>query len=84
MLCGIIFTYIQKEVVKMAELFDSFLQFDLGVFQWIQGIQNDFLDMLMVGITTLGNSRVRSFVYKKIPQGRLCGYCCFTRYAYLQ
>lgn len=40
----------------MAELFDSFLQFDLGVFQWIQGIQNDFLDMLMVGITTLGNA----------------------------
>ncbi len=40
----------------MQTIFDSFLNFDLSVFQWIQGIQNDFLDALMVGITTLGNS----------------------------
>lgn len=40
----------------MQALFDSFLQFDLSVFQWIQSIQNDFLDALMVGITTLGNA----------------------------
>lgn len=40
----------------MEALFDSFLQFDLSVFQWIQGIHNDFLDALMVGITTLGNA----------------------------
>ncbi len=40
----------------MGEMFDSFLQFDLSVFQWIQSIQNDFLDVLMVGITTLGNA----------------------------
>ena len=39
----------------MQEIFDSFLNFDLSIFQWIQGIQNDFLDTLMVGITTLGN-----------------------------
>lgn len=39
----------------MQAIFDSFLTFDLGVFQWIQSIQNDFLDALMVGITTLGN-----------------------------
>ncbi len=40
----------------MQAIFDSFLEFDLGVFQWIQGIQNDFFDALMVGITTLGNA----------------------------
>lgn len=40
----------------MQSLFDSFLDFDLSVFQWIQGIRNDFLDMFMVGITTLGNA----------------------------
>ncbi len=40
----------------MQSVFDSFLDFDLSVFQWIQSIQNDFLDMLMVGITTLGNA----------------------------
>ena len=39
----------------MVEFFDSFLSFDLSVFQWIQGIQNELLDALMVGITTLGN-----------------------------
>lgn len=39
----------------MVELFDSFLQFDLSVFQWIQSIHNEFLNALMVGITTLGN-----------------------------
>jgi undecaprenyl-diphosphatase len=31
------------------------LNFDLSVFQWIQGIQNELLNALMVGITTLGN-----------------------------
>ncbi len=36
--------------------FDSFLGFDLNVFQWIQSIQNDFLDTLLVGVTTLGNA----------------------------
>ncbi len=40
----------------MQSVFDSFLDFDLSVFQWIQGIHNDFLDALMVGITTLGNA----------------------------
>ncbi len=39
----------------MQEIFDSFLNFDLSVFQWIQSIQNEFLNALMVGITTLGN-----------------------------
>ena len=43
-------------MVKMEALFDSFLQFDLSVFQWIQGIHNDFLDTLMKGVTTLGNA----------------------------
>lgn len=31
----------------MVELFDSFLQFDLSVFQWIQSIHNEFLNALM-------------------------------------
>ena len=39
----------------MQTIFDSFLVFDLSVFQWIQNIQNEFLDALMVGVTTLGN-----------------------------
>ena len=39
----------------MHAIFDSFLNFDLSVFQWIQSIQNEFFDALMVGITTLGN-----------------------------
>lgn len=40
----------------MEAIFDSFLEFDLSVFQWVQSIQNDFLDTLMVGITSLGNA----------------------------
>lgn len=36
--------------------FDSLLSFDLSVFEWIQGIQNGFLDAVMVGITTTGNA----------------------------
>ena len=39
----------------MQAIFDSFLNFDLSVFQWIQSVQNEILDALMVGITTLGN-----------------------------
>lgn len=39
----------------MQAIFDSFLDFDLSVFQWIQSIQNEIFDALMVGITTLGN-----------------------------
>lgn len=37
-------------------MFDSFLSFDLSVFEWIQGIQNEFLSTIMVFITTLGNA----------------------------
>ena len=40
----------------MQSLFDSLLEFDFSVFQWIQGIHNDFLDAVMGGITTLGNA----------------------------
>ena len=40
----------------MELFFDSLLGFDLSVFQWIQSIQNGFLDALMVGVTTLGNA----------------------------
>ncbi len=42
----------------MQSMFDSFLDFDLSVFRWIQGIHNDFLDAVMVGITTLGNAGI--------------------------
>ncbi len=42
----------------MNGLFDSFLEFDLKVFEWIQGIHNEFLDAVMVGITTLGNAGI--------------------------
>ncbi len=42
----------------MQAIFDSFLNFDLSVFQWIQSIQNEIFDALMVGITTLGNGGV--------------------------
>lgn len=40
----------------MEAVFDSFLEFDLSVFQWIQSIQNPILNAIMVGITTLGNA----------------------------
>lgn len=40
----------------MGEIFDSFLEFDLSVFQWIQSIQNPILNAVMVGITTVGNA----------------------------
>ena len=42
----------------MQAIFDSFLDFDLSVFQWIQSIQNEIFDALIVGITTLGNGGV--------------------------
>ncbi len=42
----------------MTALFDSFLGFDLSVFQWIQSIQNSFLSTLMVIITTLGDEGI--------------------------
>ncbi len=42
----------------MQEIFDSFLGFDLSVFQWVQGIHNELLDTVMVGITTLGNAGI--------------------------
>ncbi len=45
-----------NEGESMQNLFDSFLSFDLSIFEWIQSIQNDFLDAVMVGITTLGNA----------------------------
>lgn len=40
----------------MEVVFDSFLGFDLSVFQWIQSIQNPILNAIMVGVTTLGNA----------------------------
>lgn len=40
----------------MQQIFDSFLNFDLSVFEWIQTIQGTFLDKIMVFITTLGEN----------------------------
>ena len=38
--------------------FDSFLSFDLGVFEWIQNIHNPILTSIMVVITTLGDEGI--------------------------
>ncbi|MBR5437993.1 MAG: phosphatase PAP2 family protein [Clostridia bacterium] len=42
----------------MDAIFNSFLGFDLGVFQWVQSIQSSFLTTLMVIITTLGDEGI--------------------------
>ena len=42
----------------MDAIFDSFLSFDLGVFEWIQSIQNSILTTIMVVITTLGDEGI--------------------------
>lgn len=42
----------------MDAIFDSFLSFDLGVFEWIQSIQNSILTSIMVIITTLGDEGI--------------------------
>ena len=39
----------------MDAIFDSFLNFDLGVFEWIQSIHTPILTTIMVIITTLGD-----------------------------
>lgn len=40
------------------EFFDAFLNFDLSVFEWVQGIQNSILTAIMVTITTLGDEGI--------------------------
>lgn len=42
----------------MSAVFDSFLHFDLSVFQWVQSIQNPILTAIMVTITTLGEEGI--------------------------
>ncbi|MBQ3137444.1 MAG: phosphatase PAP2 family protein [Clostridia bacterium] len=42
----------------MDALFNSFLGFDLSVFEWIQNIQSPFLSAIMVIITTLGDEGI--------------------------
>ena len=42
----------------MDALFDSFLSFDLGVFEWVQNIQSPILTTIMVVITTLGDEGI--------------------------
>ena len=42
----------------MDAIFDSFLGFDLGVFEWIQSIHNPILTTIMVVITTLGDEGI--------------------------
>ena len=42
----------------MDAIFDSFLNFDLGVFEWIQSIHNPILTTIMVVITTLGDEGI--------------------------
>ena len=42
----------------MDAIFDSFLSFDLGVFEWIQSIQSPILTSIMVVKTTLGDEGI--------------------------
>ena len=42
----------------MDAIFDSFLSFDLGVFEWIQNIHSPILTSIMVIITTLGDEGI--------------------------
>ena len=42
----------------MDAIFDSFLSFDLGVFEWIQSIHSPVLTTIMVIITTLGDEGI--------------------------
>lgn len=42
----------------MDAIFDSFLNFDLGVFEWIQNIHSPILTAIMVIITTLGDEGI--------------------------
>ncbi len=42
----------------MTAIFDSFLGFDLAVFEWIQSIHNSFLTAIMTTITTLGDDGI--------------------------
>lgn len=42
----------------MDAIFESFLGFDLSVFEWVQGIQNSVLTTIMVVITTLGDEGI--------------------------
>ncbi len=42
----------------MDAVFNSFLGFDLSVFEWVQSIQSAFLSALMVIITTLGDEGI--------------------------
>ncbi len=42
----------------MAAIFDSFLGFDLSVFEWVQSIHTPILNAIMVVITTLGDEGI--------------------------
>lgn len=42
----------------MTQIFDSFLHFDLNIFEWIQSIQNPILDMFFKIYTTLGEAGI--------------------------
>ncbi len=44
--------------MKMAAIFDSFLGFDLSVFEWVQSIHTPILNAIMVIITTLGDEGI--------------------------
>lgn len=47
-----------EQVYKFKAFFDKFLDFDLAVFEWVQGIQGKFMTALMVTITTLGDEGI--------------------------
>ena len=58
----------------MDAIFNSFLGFDLSVFEWVQSIQSSFLSALMVIITTLGDEDIIFFDYlvKKTGSEKVC------------
>lgn len=42
----------------MTAIFDSFLHFDLSIFEWVQSIQNNILDMFFKYYTMLGEAGI--------------------------
>ena len=47
----------------MAEMFTSFLPFDLSVFEWVQTIHNSVLSAILVAITTLGEGGIIFIIF---------------------
>lgn len=55
---GVEYSLRTEQVYKYKALFDPFLNFDLSVFEWVQGIQSRIMTAIMVTITTLGDEGI--------------------------